>query len=477
LNSPFDEARYRVLLEGLESVEISYSQLNDELRYEAEYHRKRFLVEDKERSRYPNFLLGEIATISDGQHGYHEVDENSNIWMLTAKNAKSWFSNVEGADQIAKWVDDNNKRSSLAEHDLILSTRGTVGLCALVTKDVLPANIDQDVARIALVGKHGFQPAFVLAYLNSCFGQDYMLRNASGMVQQGLSLAKVRQIPIPLLSENFQLAITTVVQKAYNTRKNSLDLYAQAENTLLAEFGLLDWQPPEALSYERKASEAFDAGRLDAEYFSPRVQQLIAILDKDGEKIGDVTRLRKEYFSPFPHRDFQYIEISDVSSDGTASSNTVWSGEAASRATWHVHDGDIVTSMVRPIRRLSAIIKPGQNGHVCSSGFAVLKPVSIPPEVLLVYLRLPVVAQLMDLHTTASLYPAIAIPDILSLPFARPSKVTESIIVEAIHKAHGAKEEAKTLLERAKRAVEIAIEIDEAAAFNYLNGRASTITQ
>lgn len=38
-------------------------------------------------------------------------------------------------------VDDNNQRSSLRANDLILSTRGTVGCCAMVTAAVLPANI------------------------------------------------------------------------------------------------------------------------------------------------------------------------------------------------------------------------------------------------------------------------------------------------------------------------------------------------
>jgi hypothetical protein len=288
LSGPFDETRYRGLLEGLEAVEIPYSGLNAELRYEAEYHRKKFLIEDSERSRYTNFSLGEIAFITDGQHGYHEVDDSSGICMLTAKNAKTWFSDKEGADHIAKWVDDNNKRSSLAENDLILSTRGTVGLCALVVQDVLPANIDQDVARIALNKAGVFQPAFVLAYLNSCFGQDYMLRNASGMVQQGLSLEKVRNIPVPLLSADFQSAIAEVIQQAYSSRKDSFALYAKAETTLLAELGLLGWQPPESLSYQRKASEAFLAGRLDAEHFQPKYNALFSLLAAKGDvRLGD----------------------------------------------------------------------------------------------------------------------------------------------------------------------------------------------
>jgi hypothetical protein len=127
-----------------------------------------------------------------------------------------------------------------------------------------------------------------------------------------------------------------------------------------------------------------------------------------------------------------------------------------------VRNGDIITSTVRPIRRLSAVIGPEQDSHVCSSGFVVLAPRSIASEVLLTYLRLPIICELMDLHTSASLYPAISERDLLKLPIPRiPDKIA-SQIVSQVRQAHAARHEAQTLLARAKRAVEVAIEEGEA---------------
>ncbi len=200
MNRPFDEARYRVLLEGLETAVIWKSAINEDFRYEAEFFRKRYLHEDTALSRWQKQMVGEFAHVTDGPHGYHVVDEASPIVMLTAKNAKNWFSERSGADPIAEWVHTINKRSSLEVGDIILSTRGTVGLCALVTEETLPANIDQDVARISWPDKASLLPGFVVAYLNSTYGQDHIARYSSGMVQQGLSLQKVREIPIPILS-------------------------------------------------------------------------------------------------------------------------------------------------------------------------------------------------------------------------------------------------------------------------------------
>lgn len=84
------------------------------------------------------------------------------------------------------------------------------------------------------------------------------------------------------------------------------------------------------------------------------------------------------------------------------------------------------------------------------------------------YLRLPVICELMDLHTTASMYPAISVSDILALPFLKPGKKATSKLVAKVQSALTARTRAIRSLERAKRAVEIAIEKSEAAGFAHL---------
>ncbi len=84
------------------------------------------------------------------------------------------------------------------------------------------------------------------------------------------------------------------------------------------------------------------------------------------------------------------------------------------------------------------------------------------------YLRLPVFCELMDLHTSASLYPAISDADLLALPFPVIPQAASNEIVSAVRTAHAAREQAHSLLTQAKRAVEIAIEDSEAAALRFL---------
>ena len=243
----------------------------------------------------------------------------------------------------------------------------------------------------------------------------------------------------------------------------------KAEATLTNVLGLDTWNPPEALSYVRSSSEAFAAGRLDSQYFAPRVTELMKRLGRDGLRLRDVAPARHERFTPEETGQFDYIEIGGLGADGTATAETLEQLEAPSRATQYVRAGDVITSTVRPIRRLSALIAQEQDGNVCSSGFVVLKPQKISSEVLLTYLRLPLVCELMDLHTSASLYPAISEKDLLALPIPRIAESTQEAIKAAVLASRQAKQRATQLLDAAKRAVEIAIEESEDAALAHLH--------
>ena len=98
----------------------------------------------------------------------------------------------------------------------------------------------------------------------------------------------------------------------------------------------------------------------------------------------------------------------------------------------------------------------------------VLQPKAVSAEVLLTYLRLPPVCEVMDLHTSASLYPTISETDLLKLPFPELDQKTCDQVTAAVCAAHAARREAQALLARAQHAVEIAIERGEHAAVKFL---------
>jgi hypothetical protein len=273
---------------------------------------------------------------------------------------------------------------------------------------------------------------------------------------------------VPEVSEDFACAIEKRVMLAVHALDSVNQLQLAADRSLRHALGLDEWSPEEPQSYVRTASDVFNARRLDAEFFAPRVESLLAKLGTSGLTIRDVAPQRRERFAPADEGSFDYIEISEVRSDGTVGSVQVPQNEAPSRATSIVHAGDVVSSTVRPIRRLSAVIGMDQDGFVCSSGFIVLQPLHVPAEVLLTYLRLPLVCELMDLHTSASLYPAISETDLLSLPYHPIPDNAEKEIIAAVRAAHASRTKVENLLRSAEQAVEIAIEHGEEKAMQFL---------
>lgn len=415
--------------------------------------------------------LGDDAFITDGIHASIEFVDGTGIKVVSAKHPKDNFFESDSCEEISESQHKANPRTSLKVGDVIVSTVGTIGNAAVVRPNLLPANSDRHVGIIRLNG--GLSPEFVSTFLVSKYGRFQTRRESTGNVQLSLFINKIGDLFVPKTNGDFIKLITDTVRES-GRRRDAAQIYqGKAEQTLLRAMGLEGWEPPEPLTYTRNASEALDATRLDAEYFAPRVEQLLTKLRADGLTLADVAPLRRDAFDPELHTDetFEYIEISGLRSDGTCTAETVPVEEAPSRATQRVHKGDIITSTVRPIRRLSALIMPEQQSHVCSSGFVVLNPQAIASEVLLTYLRLPIICELMDLHTSASLYPAISERDILRLPIPKIRTDTAEKIITQVRQAHQSRREAQALLENAKRAVEVAIEEGEEQAMAFLKGK------
>lgn len=431
--------------------EISLVELEGAGRIDAEYYQPVFIKERAALRALPHVRLGDVAYVTDGQHGYHLVDPESDIKHITAKCVVDNVVVADSADRLAAETHLKNMRSSLEVGDVLLQTAGTIGSAGVVTEDILPANIDQDVARICIHDKTGLSPWYVSVFINSELGRMQTAFEATGQVQKHLSLGAVRKLIIPMLP---QRDVVEIAIQAYERRLQSHQLYAEAENLLLHELGLDTLDLSHELTYERNFREVAAAGRYDAKYFAPRYQRAMRTMARSGQTLGSVAPLAKRFFRPVADEPFNYIEIGNLGGGGHAESEAVMGIDAPSRAQWVVEAGDVITSTVRPIRRLTALIEPDQHGFVCSSGFAVLKPRDIAPELLTVYLRLPIVSEILDLHTTATMYPAIATDVLLNIPISQPSESATTEIVTKVQQSRQAREQAKQLLEDAKRSVE-----------------------
>lgn len=450
---------------------------NKSFRFDSEYFKKEYLIDDIILHKYRIFKLGELSFITDGQHGYHEIDENSNIHMLTAKNAKTWFANLEGAEPLAKWVDDKNKRSSLQDKDIILSTRGTVGCCALVVQEILPANIDQDIARIKLE-TNDFKPEFLIAYLNSKFGYDWMIRNQTGMVQQGLSLEKVRTFPIPRIPLKFQQKIETMVQLAYQKLQQEKKLYSQAENLLLCELGLENFNPSNEKVSIKSLKESFlKTGRLDSEYYQPKYEVMEKKLDKIGvEKLESICSLIN--YGTVPTSPYVKNNNSVPYIKGMNLKNCFVVGELDEientdnlQDKFFTKENDIIISQMGTVGDVGIVTKEQENYLFASFTIrARLDDDRFNPFFVGAYIQN--VAKEYYLYRNiaqASVRQNTDLPTIKNMPIPMVKKEVQDEIAGYIKQSMEYSKKAKELLKISTKSVEIAIDKDEQAAHNFLD--------
>ncbi len=447
------------------------SRENEKLRIDDTFFNKLAVLTQRRVEAMPHVQLGEIASVV--RKGIFDINADAytetGVPFVRITNLQSGLISTDDIAFIPPAIHQAEYKTALFRGDIILS-KTAYAAASWVNLDECNTSQDTVAVRLSSIGRKRLRSGAIVAFLNSAHGRALMWRQFQGNVQAHLSLPDAKKLPVPVFGEAIQQHLEDTLIKADVSIKRAESTLAAAEQALLHALGLDTWQPPEPLTYVRRASEVSEAARFDSEFFAPRTVQLLTKLGEGGRTIRDVAPPRHEEFkaSGGPG-EFDYIEIGSLRGDGTVGSERVACAEAPSRATWHVRGGDIVTSTVRPNRRLSALIMPEQEGFVASSGFVVLQPQDVPAEVLLTYLRLPSVCEVMDLHTSASLYPTISETDLLKLPFPKLDAKVCDRVTAAVRAAHTARREAQALLSLAQRAVEMAIEQGEPAAMALLS--------
>jgi type I restriction enzyme M protein len=293
--TPFDAVRYQRLMDGLEAVELNFSNVledNELLRIDSEYFKIEYLAKLSQIKKLPYQKIEEFAYVTDGIHESIQFDESSSINLISARSPKENIFDLSGNECISPEQHKKNPRTTLQEGDVIISTVGTIGNCAVVDETILPANSDRHVGIVRI--RKDFKSYFLSTFILSKYGKFQTLRESTGNVQLNLFIYKIKSLKIPFLSEKLQETIERLVQFAHSLLRQSEEIYQQAEDLLLAELGLQDWQPTqETLSVKSFAESFLSSGRFDAEYYQPKFDQLIQTIKSTAAYIKRIKDIKK----------------------------------------------------------------------------------------------------------------------------------------------------------------------------------------
>jgi restriction endonuclease S subunit len=149
---------------------IQKSQIEAAHRIDAEYFQPEYLYLIKALRKVPTVQLDSVAFVTDGIHSSIDYDNKSNIRCLSAQSVQDNYFDISANTFISEQQHKMNLRTSLKADDVILSSVGTIGNCAVVTDDILPANADRHVAIIRLTNRE-LSSFYLSAFLNSKYGR------------------------------------------------------------------------------------------------------------------------------------------------------------------------------------------------------------------------------------------------------------------------------------------------------------------
>jgi len=461
-------------LGGLEISELMLSEVlkdNEKFRFDPEYFKKEYLEEIDKLKKFGYSNIKDMAFVTDGIHESIDFDKNSNINLISAKSPKENIFDLSNNDYISSQQHIKNPRTELQKDDVIISTVGTIGNCAVVDKTILPANSDRHVGIVRLT--NGFKPYVLSTFLLSKYGRFQTFRESTGNVQLNLFIYKIKTLKIPNFSDTFQIQVEQLVKLAHKKLENSKILYEKAENLLLKELDLLDFEPTKENISIKSFSESFgSSGRLDSEYYLPKYDEVINKIKsyKSGfEIIKESCILKDKNYKPKEKEYYQYIELSNIGNTGDITGFTYGLGEdLPSRARRLVKENAVIISSIEGSLQKVALVSNKFNNSFCSTGFYVLESNKFNPETLLVLFKNKMMQQILKQNCSGTILTGMNKDDFLNIPLPLIEQSIQTQIEDKIKESFRLKEESKELLELAKRGVEVAIEEGEDVAMEFI---------
>lgn len=469
-------------MDGLECCEIMLNHLEYSKRIDAEHYQKLYLNYEKAIKYIPHDSLCQIANFLIGPFGSsYDTDDyvdNSPYRYIRGQDVKPFVLK----DTDPKFIAENDyirlARYALQEKDIMVSVVGTLGNACIIRKKDIPAifSCKSTVVRVKTVA-----PEYLITYLNCKYGQQLLLRKERGAIQKGLNLDDLKSLQVPIFSSNFERLIADVLSHADIALDSSKLHYSQAQQLLLSQFGMIDnISSDEAISIKSFSSSFAKTGRLDAEYYQQKYDDLFRTISKCkaknlGGNIGlvNIKKSIEPGSDAYCEEGIPFIRVSDITKFGITEPNIKLSPEVAPDISSLYPSKD--TILLSKDGSVGIAYKVERNLKVVTSGALLHLKVKDQNEILPDYLTLVLNSPIVQLQAERDASGAI-------IQHWKPSEIEKVVIpmldipvqkqiAKTVRESFTLRHQSEQMLENAKHAVEIAIEQGEDKAIDWLKER------
>ena len=479
------------MLEGQEISEVNFSEIlkaSYSQRIDSTFFSKEFLNSSFAQEV---ITLNELCVVRSGTTPTDRDDElQEGVVLLKTDSIRNGILNYFSAKDFFFIDIDSSlkmKATALQCDDVLMNivgaTTDVIGRCSVLATDFPPANITQAMAllRIRDDFKNIINPSYLFAYLSSRQGHKQVRRIARPTGQFNMNLQEVGSFLIPLLSLKFQEPVDKLIKNSEILNKDSVAKFAQAEQILLEEVGLADFTPSKQNTNIKTFAQSFGAsGRLDAEYYQPKydayiqqiknykhgfksIAEVLTIPIKNGTTPSSVT----PGYNACEHY-FVRVEAfqENLTIDETLFNSLDKEDYQKYKANLTIKN-DILVSMTGTIG--AVVIYSPEKPALINQNIMRLRcnESIINTESLSIYLK-TIGKVLLERVQTGNVQPYVNTSNFEILIVPLIDLKTQTHISELVQQSFTLKAQSEHLLSVAKRAVEMAIEQDEAAAMHFI---------
>lgn len=472
------------MLEGLEAVEITLADCLNviDFRIDANTYKKDYLKSD-ELIKSMKFDTINDLSVSVQNFGAYSLCNFINftdegIPFLMTQNVRHNYIDWN----IEKFVDQKSHEMLWKSHcrkgQVLVTMAGEyLGRVAVYDKDFVCSS-NQAIAKVTL--KKGNNPYYVSTFLNSKHGQNQINRFKTITGQPNINMALIQSLFIPSVSDEIVNSAENLVRKSEKLRNDAAEKYQQAENLLLEAVGLKDFEPSKEKTNVKSFRESFlSTGRIDAEYYQPKFEQVISHIKKQSyARLIDLVEIKKSIEPGSAHyadEGLPFLRVADYNKFGIIEPNKKLSPEFCAE---HAK----LIEALKPKRNTILFAKDGSVGaayllredlQMVTSGAVLHLTVKNGLEILPDYLTLALNSKLIQMQAERDAGGSIIlhwrIEEIENVVVPIIEMETQRKISELIEESFRLKKESENLLKTAKRAVEITIEETEEKAIEFIN--------
>lgn len=459
------------MLKGLEVREIRLSEVlsNKDARIDSQF----FTLAQPKNPKLHYRRFGELLVSSE--YGLsNEMNEDGKGYPIYRMNEMhSMLCDLD----VAKCVDINASEAKeflLRDGDLLFNRTNSyelVGRCGVYYGEERGEKVFASYLVRLNTNKDLLLPECAAALLTTRYGVQEIRRRARQSINQtNVNPEEVKEIEIPVFEMGFQFRIRDAFRVAYQCLLKAEEKYKEAEAELLAEIAFANWQPTNDSVSVKKFSETINAGRIDAEYFQPKFDEIEARIRARATDVicaadAQITGLCKSDDDKVE----QYIELADIGASGTVESCTKAEfADLPSRARQRVSKGQVIVSSIEGSLKSCALITSDFDGALCSTGFHRFQTDKINPETLLLLFKSWPIQELLKRGCSGTILSGISADSLENIPLPILPQCVQSFLADKVRESFRLRNKSKRILDLAKFAVELAIEKGEDTALSYM---------